>query len=57
MSAKLTVVVILQYVEIWNHFIVHLKRVTCYVSYISIKRGEKKGGQVRPLFHILTPHL
>ena len=38
---NLIVVIILQYIHIENHYIVHLKLTHCYVNCISIKLGKQ----------------
>lgn len=42
MTARLIVVIILQYIQILNHYIVYLKLIQCYVSYISKFKKVKK---------------
>ena len=37
MLTKLTVVIILQYMQTPNHYVVHLKLIQCYVNYINTK--------------------
>lgn len=36
------IVVIILYVHIWNHYVIHLKLTQVYVNYILIKLGEYK---------------
>ena len=43
MLTRLTVVIISKYIQILNHYVVHLKLIKCYTSMISQK--EREGGR------------
>lgn len=36
--AKLTVVIILQYMHVFNHYVVHLKPLRCSVNYLKLEK-------------------
>ena len=46
MQTKLTVVIILQYIHISNHYVVYLKLIQCYMSVIS---PQEKGKSAKSL--------
>lgn len=50
---KLTVLIILQYINIWNHYAVHLG-LKQYANYISIKLGKVPNTIEHELFLIQT---